>query len=102
MKAIFTLALATCMLLPEVLFAQQRDDLDNYIKRLKDDYAGARKETGFLSAGSDFLYAQEYFEARNYSSSEWYYKDVVRKEKDNPYANYQLAIAMLRQNDPHK
>ncbi|WP_207496995.1 tetratricopeptide repeat protein [Aridibaculum aurantiacum] len=97
------LIFALCMLLfSSVASAQEKDELDKYIQHLKDDNAGPRKETGFLSAGSDFLYGQGYFDAKNYSSAEWYFMDVVKKQKDNAFANYQLAISLIRQNDAAK
>jgi hypothetical protein len=63
-KRLLTVAFAIAFCIPLLVSAQDKDDLDKYIQYLKDDYAGQRKETGFLSAGSDFLYAQEYFEAK--------------------------------------
>jgi hypothetical protein len=81
-------------------FAQ--DDLDTYIKHLKDDHNGARIETGFNSAGSDFLYGQEAMDAKNYFYAANYFTEVVRKDKSNAFANYQLGIAMLRLNDKTK
>ncbi|MCW3111868.1 MAG: hypothetical protein JWR18_264 [Segetibacter sp.] len=99
---LLTIALSIALIFPLILSAQNNIDLDKYIQRLKDDKAGPLKETGFLSAGSDFLYGQEYFEAKNYSSAEWYFKDAVKKQKDNSFANYQLAISLIRQNDQNK
>ncbi len=90
------------LLLPRFLYAQNSGDLDSYIKHLKEDKAGPLKETGYLTAGSDFLYAQEYFDSKNYSSAEWYFLQAVTKQKDNAFANYQLAISLIRQNDSNK
>ena len=87
---------------PQFLHAQSSGDLKSYIKHLKDDHAGLLKETGFLTAGSYFLYAQEYFVAKNYSSAEWYLMQAVKKQKDNAFANYQLGISLMRQNDQNK
>jgi hypothetical protein len=80
----------------------QTDSLENYVNRLKHSSATGGKETAFLSIGSDFMYAQEYFESGNFSSAEYSFMTIVRKEKDHPYANYQLAISLLKQNDPNK
>ncbi len=80
----------------------QIDSLDNYIKRLRLSQASGGSETAFLSTGSEFLYGQDYFDAGNYSSAASYFQSIIRKEKDHPYANYQLAIALLKQNDPEK
>jgi tetratricopeptide (TPR) repeat protein len=80
----------------------QSDSLDNYIKRLRLSQASGGSETAFMSTGSDFLYGQDYFDAGNYSSAAYYFQAIVRKEKDHPYANYQLAIALWKQNDPEK
>lgn len=96
------MAWAITLLFPLVLTAQNNDDLDNYIQRLREDKAGSLKETGYLSAGSDFLYGQDYFNAKSYSSAEWYFMEAVKKQKNNAFANYQLAISLLRQNDPNK
>lgn len=81
---------------------ETKDDLDNYVARLRKSSATGGKETAFMSPGADFLYGQDYFEAKNYSSASWYFMDVVKKEKDNAFAHYQLAIALIRQNDKHK
>ncbi|WP_423148777.1 tetratricopeptide repeat protein [Rubrolithibacter danxiaensis] len=80
----------------------QTDSLDNYVKRLKLSKVKGGSETAFLSIGSDFLYGQEYFEAGNYSSAAGYFEGILRKEKDHPYANYQLAISLLKQHDTYK
>lgn len=82
------------------LFAQ--DDLDQYIQRLKKSEASGGKETAFMSAGSYFLYGQGYFETRNYFSAANSFEDALRAEPENPYANYQLALSLIRQNDKHK
>lgn len=85
------------------LFSQTpKDDLDKYVERLRSSKASGGSETAYLSAGSDFLYAQDYFEAKNYYFAANSYRDVVNKEKDNPYANYLLAISLIRQNDKYK
>ena len=94
-----------CLLLffSATLRAQEtKDDLDRYVERLRLSQASGGKETGFLSAGSDFLYGQDYFEARNYSSASWYFMDALKKDKDNAFANYQLALSLIRQNDKYK
>lgn len=79
--------------------AAEPDTLDAYVARLRADYAGPRRETGFLSAGSDFLYGQDAFEAGNYASAANRFRDVVRQDERNAYAHYQLAVALLRQPD---
>lgn len=80
----------------------QTDSLDNYINKLKLSRANGGSETAFLSIGSDFMYGQEYFEAGNFSSAAWYFNSIVRNHKDHAYANYQLAICLLKQNDLYK
>ncbi|HEV2832377.1 MAG TPA: hypothetical protein VGW31_10400 [Hanamia sp.] len=86
-----------------VFFANaQTDSLDNYIKRLRLSQASGGSETAFMSTGSDFLYGQDYFDAGNYSSATWYFQGIIRKDKDHPYANYQLAVSLLKQNDAEK
>ncbi len=94
---------ATCLcLLLSFLHLSAQDDLESYITRLKQSQATGGKETAFMSAGSDFLYGQGYFEAKNYDMAAMYFKQVVNKEPENPYFNYQLAIALIRQNDKYK
>jgi tetratricopeptide (TPR) repeat protein len=95
--------LAMLLLFSTILRAQDaKDDLDRYVERLRLSAASGGKETAFMSAGADFLYGQDYFEAKNFSSASWYFQDVVKKEKDNAFANYQLAISLIRQNDKYK
>jgi Tfp pilus assembly protein PilF len=95
--------LALLLLASSFLHGQEpKDDLDRYVERLRRSSVAGGSETAFLSPGADFLYGQDYFEANNYSSAVWYFQDVVKKEKDNAFAHYQLAIALLRQNDTYK
>ncbi len=84
------------------LVSAQTDSLDNYIQRLRNSLATGGSETAYLSIGSDFLYAQDYFEAGEYSSAFYQFKSILRKDKDHPYANYQLAASLLKQNDAEK
>ncbi|HEY1112016.1 MAG TPA: tetratricopeptide repeat protein [Chitinophagaceae bacterium] len=95
--------LALLLLTSSFLHAQDtQDDLDRYVERLRRSSASGGNETAFLSPGADFLYGQDYFEAKNYSSAVWYFQDVLKKDKDNAFAHYQLAIALMRQNDKYK
>lgn len=82
--------------------AFSQDDLNTYINRLKQSQATGGQETAFLSAGSSFLYGQEYFEAKQYDMAAMYFKQALDKEADNPYFNYQFGISLLKQNDEHK
>jgi Tfp pilus assembly protein PilF len=91
-----------CSLFLPLFLIAQTDSLADYINRLKQSKATSGSETAFLSIGSDFLYAQEYFESGNFSSAEYSFMAIVRKDKDHPYANYQLAVSLLKQNDPYK
>ncbi|AKD04040.1 hypothetical protein PKOR_14230 [Pontibacter korlensis] len=85
------------------LYAQgAKDELAAYVQRLKESSAKGGSETAFMSVGSDFLYAQEYFEAGNYSSAEYSFANIVRSHKDHAFANYQLAISLIKQNNPEK
>ena len=94
---------ATCFcFILSFLQLSAQDDLDIYIKRLKSSQATGGKETAFMSAGSDFLYGQGYFEAKNYDMAAMYFKQVVNKEPENPYFNYQLAMALIMQKDKYK
>lgn len=78
------------------------DGLTKYVERLKASKASGGSETAFMSVGSDFLYAQEYFEANNYASAAYDFARIVRQDPSHAYANYQLAIALLRQQDAEK
>lgn len=78
----------------------QTDALDRYVQRLRADAAGPRKETGFMSPGSDFLYGQDYFEAGNFSSAAGYFRSVVNADERNAFAQYQLGVCLGRSDDP--
>lgn len=82
------------------LFAQ--DDLDKYIAQLRKSAKEGGKETAFMSPGAEFIYGQDYFEAKDYFFAASSFKRVVDAQKDNPYANYQLAISLIRQKDKYK
>ncbi|AMM50688.1 hypothetical protein TH61_05165 [Rufibacter sp. DG15C] len=79
-----------------------QDELEAYIQKLKASKATGGNETAFMSIGSDFMYAQEYYEAKNYSSAAYSFRAIVQRQQDHPYANYQLAVSLLKQNDPEK
>lgn len=82
--------------------AAAQDDLDNYINRLKRSAATGGSETSFMSAGSEFMYGQGYFEKGTYDMAEMYFARARQMDSANPYFNYQLAIALLKQNDKYK
>ena len=100
-KKLVTILLLLISCTTQYVFAQA-DPLDNYINELKTDHAGPRNKTGFLSVGYDFLNAQEYFEAKNYSSAASSYLRIAEKDSSNPFLNYQWAVALLLQRDPYK
>jgi tetratricopeptide (TPR) repeat protein len=79
-----------------------QDELEAYIQKLKASKATGGNETAFMSIGSDFMYAQEYFEAKNFSSAAYSFRAIVQRQPDHPFANYQLAVSLLKQNDPEK
>lgn len=93
----FVVGFAFCALLGLV----RADPLDDYVRRLREDAAGARKETGFLTAGSDFLYGQDYFESGNFSSAVGYFRNAVQKAESNPVFRYQLGAALLKTGDQY-
>ncbi len=78
---------------------KEADALDRYVQRLRADAAGPRKETGFMSPGSDFLYGQDYFESGNFSSAAGYFRRVVQADERNAFAHYQLGICFARSDD---
>ncbi|MHC2993243.1 hypothetical protein OB13_17255 [Pontibacter sp. HJ8] len=95
--------LCTLLLCTSFLYAQEpKDELEAYVQKLKKSSATGGSETAFLSVGSDFLYAQEYFEAGNYASAQFSFANILRAHPDHAFANYQLAISLLKQNDPEK
>jgi tetratricopeptide (TPR) repeat protein len=100
LKLILVCALVLCTI---QLYAQEtNDELDAYIKRLKQSMATGGSETAFMSVGSDFLYAQDYLEAGNYASSEYSFARIVREHPEHAFANYQYAVSLLKQKDPEK
>lgn len=102
-RKLYLILLCTLVWSTSTIYAQDtKDELAAYVQRLKESSAKGGSETAFMSVGSDFLYAQEYFEAGNYSSAEYSFAGIVRSHKDHAFANYQLAISLLKQNDPEK
>jgi tetratricopeptide (TPR) repeat protein len=99
LKLLLVGALLLCM---TRLYAQQTNDLDAYIKQLRLSLATGGSETGFLSVGSEFLYAQDYLEAGNFSSAEYSFASIVRAHPEHAFANYQYAVSLLKQKDPEK
>lgn len=95
-RLITSFALAALLLQPA-----RADLLDDYVQHLREDAAGSRKETGFLSAGSDFLYGQDYFEAGNFTSAIGYFRNAVQKAEKNAVFRYQLGAALLKTGDKH-
>ncbi len=84
------------------LSAFAQDELDEYVERLKTSKKNFGSETAFMSIGSDFLYAQEYFEAKNYSSAASGFMSIVNRDSNHAFASYQLAVSLLKQNDKYK
>ncbi len=87
------------LVLVGLLAVARADILDDYVKRLRADAAGERKETGFMSAGSDFLYGQDYYEAGNSGSAVGYFRDALRKDEGNAFFHYQLGAALWKSSD---
>lgn len=81
-------------------FAQ--DELDKYITSLRISQAVDGKQTASMTSGSFFLYGQGYFENRNYTAAAHFFKDALAKDPRNACASYQMAISLIRQNDPEK
>ncbi|WP_121356061.1 tetratricopeptide repeat protein [Flavisolibacter nicotianae] len=77
-----------------------QDELDKYVTRLRISQAVGGVETASMSAGSFFLYGQGQFDNKNYPAAAHFFKDVLHKDPANAYANYQLAICLIRQNTP--
>ncbi len=79
-----------------------QDDLDQFLNRMKKSAATGGRETAFLTPGSDFMYGLEYFEKGTYDMAAMNFARAQKAESANPYYNYLLAIALLRQNDKDK
>jgi len=77
-------------------FSQGSDPITDYYNKLKDSKAKGGAETAFLSVGSDMLSALEYFEAKNYSSASYSFNAVLRRDPDNPYANYLYGVSLVK------
>ncbi len=82
--------------------ATAQDDLDNFLNRMKKSAASGGSETSFMSAGSEFMYGLDYFEKGTYDMAEMYFMRAQKMDSTNPYFNYQLAIALLKQNNKYK
>ena len=89
-------ALTFITLLSAPAFSQSSDPITDYYNKLKESKAKGGAETAFLSVGSDMLYALEYFEAKNYSSASYSFNAILRREPDNPYANYLYGVSLVK------
>lgn len=81
-------------------FAQApADPISEYYESLKKSKQNGGPETAFMSVGSDMLYGLEYFEAGQFDYASWRFRDVLKKEPENAYANflYGASIAKLGQ-----
>ncbi|HEX2606976.1 MAG TPA: hypothetical protein VHK91_06335 [Flavisolibacter sp.] len=96
-----TLLLFSLLLLTtSMAFCQ--DELDQYITRMKKLKESGGSETAFMSAGSDFLYGQDYYDGRKYDMAANYFMEACRKDSLNAFYNYQVAASLYKQNDSHK
>jgi Tfp pilus assembly protein PilF len=86
--------------LAQTSFAQ--DELDKYITRLRISQAVDGRQTASMTSGSFFLYGQGYFENKNYTAAAHFFKDALAKDPQNACASYQMAISLIRQNNPEK
>ena len=98
MKAFVSLLL----LLSTYQFAAAQDDLDQFLTRMKKSEATGGRETAFLTPGSDFMYGLGYFEAKTYDMAAMNFARAQKGDSTNPYYNYLLAIALLKQADKYK
>ena len=70
-------------------FSQQAlDPISEYYERLKLSKKNFGPETAFMSVGSEMLYGLEYFEAGQFDYASWRFRDILKKEPENPYANF--------------
>ncbi|HEU4903621.1 MAG TPA: tetratricopeptide repeat protein [Flavisolibacter sp.] len=86
--------------LTQKTFAQ--DELDKYLTRLRISQAVDGRQTASMTSGSFFLYGQGYFDNKNYTAAAHFFKDALAKDPRNACASYQMAISLIRQNDPNK
>jgi tetratricopeptide (TPR) repeat protein len=81
---------------PAVFSQQSPDPITAYYKHLKESKEKGGAETAFMSVGSDMLSALEYFEAKNYSAASWNFNAILRKEPENPYANFLYGACLAK------
>lgn len=56
-------------------------------------------DKSFLSEGSTMEYGLGYLKAGNYSSASWSFNELLRKNKDNAFANYFMGCVSMGLND---
>jgi hypothetical protein len=56
-------------------------------------------DKSYLSEGSTMEYGLGYLNAGNYSSASWSFKELLRKNKDNAFANYFMGCVHMGLND---
>ena len=81
---------------PAAFSQQSADPISAYYNHLKESKAKGGPETAFLSVGSEMLSALEYFEAKNYSAASWNFNAILKKEPDNPYANFLYGASLAK------
>ena len=105
MKLLDTLKLLSYFLLvisfSQTLAQPALDPITEYYELLKKSKQNGGPETAFLSVGSDMLYGFESFETGQFDYASWRFRDVLKKEPENAYANflYGASIAKLGQVD---
>lgn len=105
MKLLDTIKLLSYFLLvisfSQTLAQPALDPITEYYELLKKSKQNGGPETAFLSVGSDMLYGFESFEAGQFDYASWRFRDVLKKEPENAYANflYGASIAKLGQAD---
>lgn len=76
-------------------FAQKASDpISEYYEHLKQSKQKGDAETAFMSVGSDMLYGLEYFEAGQFDYASWRFRDILKKEPENAYANFLYGVSI--------
>ena len=76
------------------------DPISAYYARLKASKLKGDAETAFMSTGSDMLGALEYFETQQFDYASWRFEAILKKEPENPYANFLYGVSLSKLGKP--
>ncbi|WP_417429154.1 tetratricopeptide repeat protein [Halpernia sp.] len=92
----------TFLFLGIFLFSSSQDVLEKYVNKLRKSAASHGAETAFMTAGSKFLYGQDYFENKEYDLANMYFNQAWKIDSTNAFVNYQIAASLLMQKQKNK